>query len=100
MYILNAINSHKVNIMSKGINQMLLNRDFMEYFHIEKHIVCLYNVTRLDLDTIISSFYCDWSGMTGCFRSLGCEMAESAVSFGILFPECYFWKNGIVRYQK
>lgn len=55
--------------MSKGINQVLLRRDFMGYFHIEKPFVCLYNVIRLDLDTIISSFYCDWSGMTGCFRS-------------------------------
>lgn len=57
--------------MSKGINQMLLNRDFMEYFHIEKPFVCLYNVTRLDLDTIISSFLLRLVRDDGLFPVIG-----------------------------
>ena len=43
-------------IMSKSINHRPVHKDFMEYFYIEKAVICLYNVLRLDLDTIISSY--------------------------------------------
>ena len=59
-------------IMSKSINHRPVHKVFMEYFHIEKAFICLYNVIRLDLDTLISS-------SAGCFSEMSVALAVTGI---------------------